>query len=180
MSCPCPREFGQRIFEELGWRRWGDLGILDQIGTHEMLTSQAGAVGGRYYFDYLLGGWVLVVFFGWFGVRFDLNKKFGLMVRWRKFGLMVFVDVLLMVTVGLMAFILQGCDRTNFWRLENRTQAGGVRQRVANESLPAGVWGIGNPVGGFPNNILGESRWWFQRFVIQVNGYLSKGLRPPN
>lgn len=45
MSCPCPREFGQRIFEELGWRRWGDLGILDQIGTHEMLTSQAGFCG---------------------------------------------------------------------------------------------------------------------------------------
>lgn len=50
MSFLCPREFGQRIFEELGWRRWRDLGILDQIGTHEMLTSQAGFCGRKVLF----------------------------------------------------------------------------------------------------------------------------------
>lgn len=52
---------------------------------------------------------MLVVFYCWFGVRFDLNKKFGLMVG-EESWILVVVDVLLMVTVGLMAFILQGCD----------------------------------------------------------------------
>lgn len=44
---------------------------------------------------------------------------------------------------------------TNFWGWRTGP-AGCVRQRVANESLPAGVSGIGNPVGGCSEQ---DSRW---------------------
>lgn len=43
----------------------------------------------------------MLVFFCWFGVRFDLNKKIRVDGQVKKVGFWWFVDVLLMVTDGV-------------------------------------------------------------------------------
>ena len=92
----------------------------------------------------------------------------------------MFVDVLLMVSVGLMALALQGCDLYQFLEVGEpdpswlASGSGWQTKVFPQEPEELGIRSV-----GVRNNILGESRWWFQRFVIQVNEYLSSGLRPP-